>query len=84
MFIYLEPVVVACRVQFFAPRNFYPFSILFEIQILSKIEANCSKQAGKKDKFKDKKADCRQRAEAIACPFNADNQARIKRIILLN
>ena len=35
-------------------RKFYPFSILFEIQILSKIEANCSKQTGKKDKFKDK------------------------------
>ena len=36
----------------------------------------------KKDNSKDKKADCRQRAEAIACPFNADKQARIKRIIL--
>ena len=38
---------------------------------------------GKKDNFKDKKADCRQRAEAIACPFNADKQARIKRNIFL-
>ena len=37
----------------------------------------------KKDNFKDKKADCRQRAKAIASPFNADNQARIKRIIFL-
>ena len=37
---------------------------------------------GKKDNFKDKKADCRQRAKAIASPFNADTQARIKRIIL--
>ena len=38
---------------------------------------------GKKDNFKDKKADCRQRAKVIASPFNADNQARIKRIIFL-
>ena len=120
------------RQNFSTPRKFYPFSILFEIQILSKIEANCSKQTGKKDNSKDKKADCRQsgfadvlslrkqelqsnsfpqseirvanrwsdsyvvpkttlcerkanprRCEAIASPFNADNQARIKRIIFL-
>ena len=46
-------------------------------------KANFPKQTGKKDKFRDKKADCRQRAKAIASPFNADNQARIKRIIFL-
>ena len=46
-------------------------------------KANSLKQAGKKDNSKDKKADCRQRAKAIASPFNADNQARIKRIIFL-
>ena len=63
--------------------SFYPFSILAKIQPLSEFEANFPKQAGKKDNFKDKKADCRQRAEAIASPFNADNQARIKRIIFL-
>ena len=46
-------------------------------------EANFHKPSGKKDNSKDKKADCRQRAKAIASPFNADNQARIKRIIFL-
>ena len=63
--------------------SFYPFSILAKSQTLSEFEANYPTQAGIKDKFKDKKADCRQRAKAIASPFNADNQARIKRIIFL-
>ena len=64
-------------------RKFYPFSILVKIQILSEFKAKFAFKQRKKDNFKDKKADWRQRAKAIACPFNADNQARIKRIIFL-
>ena len=64
-------------------RRFYPFSILAKTQTQSEFEAIFPEQAGKKDNSKDKKADCRQRAKAIASPFNADNQARIKRIIFL-
>ena len=63
--------------------SFYPFSILAKSQTLSEFEPKIALKQRKKDKFRDKKADWRQRAEAIACPFNADNQARIKRIIFL-
>lgn len=34
--------------------SFYPFSILAKNQTLSKFEANFLKQAGKKDKYRDK------------------------------
>ena len=68
--------------------SFYPFFILAKVQILSEFEHNMRDCFRKKDNFKDKKADCRQSAECFcvakhADTFNADNQARIKRIIFL-